>query len=131
MVTAMRRLRPSLRYAAAASVMGVTAIACGGDPPRVLRPVTPPRATSGARAPSLPPMFSSTVVGDVDGEDALQLIARRGDEALVVLGAQGKLTSRVVGLDGKPKAQLEPLIDAPADLQLATLKATADGYVLA
>jgi len=131
-------LRSLLRGApCAALLLAITAITagCGGSTPPSKRPERPKRVLKTPEppppAPKGPPLLPAHVVAQLEDEEAAPYTARRGDDMLLLYVAGGQWRTRILEADGAPRA--EPLAVAPAagDIPVASVRATATGYLAA
>ncbi|WP_437577023.1 hypothetical protein [Sorangium sp. So ce887] len=125
---ALRCRAPALLGAALALLLGCSgaAQAPAARPARVVK--TPPGQP---KAPEGPPLLPAQVVAELEGEDAAPYFARRGDEALLLYAAGGRLRTRVIGADGAPRGDLVDAGPVAADVPVAALRAGPQGYIAA
>jgi hypothetical protein len=78
-----------------------------------------------------PALLPAHVLAQLDDEDAAPYFARRDDEGLLLYASAGLWQTRLVGVDGAPKAEAVNAGPAPADAPVAALRATPHGYLAA
>ncbi|WP_437762831.1 hypothetical protein WMF27_44200 [Sorangium sp. So ce281] len=125
---ALGRRAPALLGAALALSLGCSAApqAPVARPARVVK--TPPAQP---KAPEGPPLLPARVIAELDDEDATPYFARRGDEALLLYAAGGRLRTRLLGADGAPRGDAVDAGPVAADVPVAALRATPQGYLAA
>ncbi|HTN89296.1 MAG TPA: hypothetical protein VL242_36710, partial [Sorangium sp.] len=119
---------PALLGAALALLLGCSG-AAQAPPARAARVVKTPPAQS--KAPEGPPLLPAHVIAELEDEDATPYLARRGDEALLLYAAGGRWRTRVLGADGAPRGEAIEAGPAAADVPVAALRATPQGYIAA
>jgi hypothetical protein len=88
--------------------------------------------TTKAPVSDAPPLLPAHTVASLQGEEALAIFARRGQEGLLLTSSRGRLQTRLVGPDGAPKsADAIDVAPIPEGTQLAALRAAGDGYLVA
>ncbi|XXT19355.1 hypothetical protein WME94_54940 [Sorangium sp. So ce429] len=125
---ALRFRAPALLGAALALLLGCSG-AAQAPPARAARVVKTPPAQP--KAPEGPPLLPAHVLAELEDEDATPYLARRGDEALLLYAAGGRWRTRVLGADGAPRGEAIEAGPAAADVPVAALRATPQGYIAA
>ncbi|WP_437326383.1 hypothetical protein [Sorangium sp. So ce381] len=125
---ALGRRAPALLGAALALSLGCSGAAPApvARPPRVVK--TPPAQP---KAPEGPPLLPARVIAELDDEDTTSYFARRGDEALLLYAAGGRWRTRALGADGAPRGDAVDAGPVAADVPVAALRATPQGYIAA
>ncbi|WP_437779735.1 hypothetical protein [Sorangium sp. So ce1097] len=125
---ALRCCAPALLGASLALLLGCSG-AAQPPPARPARVVKTPPAQP--KAPEGPPLLPAHVIAELEDEDATPYLARRGDEALLLYAAGGRLRTRVLGADGAPRGDAADVGPAAADVPVAALRAAPQGYIAA
>ncbi|WP_437983180.1 hypothetical protein [Sorangium sp. So ce117] len=125
---ALGRRAPALLGAALALSLG-----CSGAAPAPVARQAPVVKTPPAqpKAPEGPPLLPARVIAELDDEDATPYFARRGDEALLLHAAGGRFRTRILGADGAPRGDTVDAGPVAADVPVAALRATPQGYIAA
>ncbi|WP_437957835.1 hypothetical protein WME76_42145 [Sorangium sp. So ce119] len=125
----VRRGARRLTGASLALLLGCSGAAQAPSAARPARVVKTPPARS--KAPEGPPLLPAHVIAELEDEDATPYFARRGDEALLLYAAGGRLRTRVLGADGAPRGDVAEVGPVAADVPVAALRATPQGYIAA
>ncbi|WP_438017113.1 hypothetical protein WMF18_41065 [Sorangium sp. So ce315] len=125
---ALRCGAPALLGASLALLLGCSG-AAQPPPARPARVVKTPPAQP--KAPEGPPLLPAHVIAELEDEETTPYLARRGDEALLLYAAGGRLRTRVLGADGAPRGDAADVGPAAAEVPVAALRATPQGYIAA
>src|SRR5262245_55420989 len=136
MVPAMHRFssRAPLAFVCGAALLLGSTSGCVTEAPqpRTARKPHPVKTAKQPTAPKIegPALLTSHTVASLEGENALAIFARRGQDGLLLTSSHGRWQTRLVGADGAPKgADAIDVAPVPEGVQLASLRAAGDGYL--
>ncbi len=81
--------------------------------------------------PDQPAMLPAHVIARFEDESSVPYVARRGDEMLLVFNAKGRLFSRLLGVDGTPKADNVDLGTSVGEVAHVAITPVGDGWIVA